>query len=403
MLHLLPVLIAVTAPAAERDDQTCIPMPDGSEFCWDADDAPVDGGPDHSAVPVRVEGIGDVVAIDAGHWATCAVRSDGALVCWGFGDDGRLGTGDAPVGAGPALAALPVHAVDVTLGWGDHACAVDRDSDLWCWGTNHHGELGVGQDDSAVPERLATVAQVAQVVTGEDHTCARHLNGRISCWGSHEDGCLGVGRRAEPARWPIRAGHVEDAVELVAGGRFVCALHTDGRVSCWGRVPGRDSRERRRPALLPPHDDLVALAAGHRHLCGLRSTGDVVCWGAHRPFVEADFRAEAPSPSGRRPEAVPLPGAVRALTAGADHTCALLVSGDVACWGDNDRGQLGDGTTTARSQPVLVQGLRDAAAIDAGDGHTCAIRETGHVVCWGDDRWGQLGIRAGAGANTDDR
>jgi alpha-tubulin suppressor-like RCC1 family protein len=403
MVRLLPILLIAAAPAIDRGGQTCTPMPDGSEFCWDTGDTPTDSGDDHSVVPQTVADLHDVVAIDAGHWATCAIRSDGELLCWGDAEGGRLGTGDESGVLGPTPTRLPVRAVDVTLGWGDHACAVDAESDLWCWGSNRQGELGVGYDDSAVPAHLTSAAQVAEVAAGEDHTCARHLNGRVSCWGSQADGCLGAGRRDGPALWPVRAGQLEDAVELVTGSRFTCALHRDGRVSCWGRVPGRKGRDRHRPAMLTPHDDVVTLAAGLRHLCALRAGGDVICWGAHRPFVESDFHNDGSRSRPLGAQRVPFPGAVRALTAGEDHSCGLLVTGHVACWGDNDRGQLGDGTTVARVEPVLVRGLADAVAIDAGDGHTCAIRERGSVVCWGDDRWGQLGNRARSGANPDDR
>src|SRR5688572_7326590 len=71
------------------------------------------------------------------------------------------------------------------------------------------------------------------------------------------------------------------------------------------------------------------------------------------------------------------------VVAGWDHTCALLISGRIACWGDNSGGQLGDGTFDDRTRPVMVLDLRDIVEVAAGFQHTCARRVSGTVLCWG--------------------
>jgi alpha-tubulin suppressor-like RCC1 family protein len=82
---------------------------------------------------------------------------------------------------------------------------------------------------------------------------------------------------------------------------------------------------------------------------------------------------------------------VTALAAGAMHTCALLETGTVQCWGMNLSRQLGDGTATNRATPTEVVGLRGVTALAAGAMHTCALLETGTVQCWGNNAFGQLG------------
>jgi hypothetical protein len=152
--------------------------------------------------------------------------------------------------------------------------------------------------------------------------------------------------------------------------------------------------------------ETVAIAAGWHHTCALTSIGAVKCWGTNRDgqlgAVSADQCVDAYNggitfPCSRSPlDVTGLDSGVVAIAAGWRHTCAVMANGGVKCWGANDLGQLGDGTTNASATPVDVVGLGSRATdISAGDAHTCVRTIGGRLMCWGYNGSGQLGIGPG--------
>ncbi|MBC7693681.1 MAG: hypothetical protein H7222_18085, partial [Methylotenera sp.] len=129
----------------------------------------------------------------------------------------------------------------------------------------------------------------------------------------------------------------------------------------------------------------VQIANSNSHTCALLTSGAVKCWGNNGNGQLGDGTTTSSSTP------VLVPGVTAsAVSAGDSHTCALLTSGAVKCWGYNGNGQLGDGTTTNSSTPLLVPGVT-ASAVSAGDSHTCALLTSGAVKCWGANWNGQLG------------
>jgi alpha-tubulin suppressor-like RCC1 family protein len=133
----------------------------------------------------------------------------------------------------------------------------------------------------------------------------------------------------------------------------------------------------------------TVVATGDNHTCALTEAGVVECWGANDLGQLGSF---ATQPARANPARVPgLTGKATAITSGANHSCALMSSGRVRCWGANDSGQLGDGTFRAHNRPVTVRGLSNAIVVSAGGDHTCAMTKAGALLCWGWNYWGQLG------------
>ncbi|WP_428265177.1 RCC1 domain-containing protein [Haliangium sp.] len=369
----------------------------------------------------------------AGGAHTCIRLDTGAIRCWGFGGDGRLGYGnpnsigdDEPASAGGDVD-VGGSVVQVATG-SNHTCALHTTGEIRCWGQNLDGRLGypgvdqIGDDETpASVESVDVGGTVIQVVTGRDHACALLQTGDVRCWGHGGNGRLGYGNTSSIGddEVPSTAGDVDvggRVVQVAAGGVHTCALLETGHVRCWGQ--GRDGQLGYANAQSIGDDEapssagdvdvggtVVQITAGEKHTCALLEIGTVRCWGAGAGGVLGYGNTvsrgddEAPSVAGD----VDVGGQVIQIAAGYRHTCALLASGYVRCWGNEGIGQLGYGNVDAIGDDEVPASAGNVdvggtvVAIAAGKGHTCALLDTGAVRCWGEE----LGGRLGYGNNAD--
>ena len=301
---------------------TCARRASGAVDCWGQNDwgQVGDGTTTSRSAPVAVVGLAGAAEISAGWEHTCARRVSGAVDCWGW-SFGLLG-------APPVAVAGLADAVDLSAG-GQQTCAVRASGSVACWGVNNNGELGDGTTTtSSAPVTVVGLADAVEVSAALQHTCARRASGAVVCWGLNDRGQLGDGTTTDSFT-PVAVAGLADAVEISSGWEDTCARRASGTVVCWGFHYGSTT-----PVAVSGVDDAVQISLGGP-LCARRASGAVVCGYTTLRAAGGVFDAVE-------------------IAAGAGHVCARRATGVVVCWGRNNWGQLGDGTTVDRSDPVAV-------------------------------------------------
>jgi alpha-tubulin suppressor-like RCC1 family protein len=372
-----------------------------------------------------------VQEISASGTYTCAM-ADNTGWCWGANSTGQLGNKTntntkLPVKVlksdGTTLTNM-VHVVASVNG--SYTCAITDTNLLWCWGANSSGQLGNGttvNTNGAIRVKKSaslTLDAVSDVSLGAEHTCAI-VTTTVYCWGNSlygETGLGTIGTKTTYATVVINADGTPftGVSEISAGFRHTCAVKS-GNVWCWGLdlqgQLGDDAlrANKTNPVQVVKSDgstlsDVTHVSSRGFHTCAMTSAGEMWCWGYNEFGQIGDGTTLAGTvgsnitPPGRtravqvlQSAGTPLTG-VTAIAVGYNSSCALI-SGAAWCWGLNDKGQLGDGTTTNRLYPVQVimtngTPLANVDSISSGGQHTCAVANQ-KALCWGDNSAGQLG------------
>jgi len=385
------------------NEHTCLVRDDGALFCWGRNDVGQLGLGTNTDVfvPTRVALPGPASAVALGVSHTCVLMADGAVFCWGVAGSGQLGTGVLQATNKPPVVGLGLGepAVEVVTG-GQHTCARLASGTVKCWGYNSEGQIDLGLPLAvALPTVVPLGPGVEQLALGRDFSCARYTKGNVRCWGSNEFGQLGAptadgGLRSGPVDVTMPLGSMANitAVQLAAGFYTVCAVLSDRGLACWGYGAygsiGDGATNARRTPVRAQIVDVERVAVGNRHTCAVRAGGEVQCWGTgERGQLGDGVGVLRPVPMATN--LAPQP--VEQLVAGGASTCVRTKSGQVHCWGDNGRGQLGIGGASAISSPRLLQGIGPASGIALGRKHTC-LRDSAGLRCWGANERGALGL-----------
>lgn len=303
-----------------------------------------------------------------------------------------------------------VEAAQVSAGF-NHSCLIDSSGKAACFGKNTDSQLGDGGTGRQLaPRAVALLSGVSAISAGKEHTCAIAApNQSAYCWGDDTNGELGNGAGGDSAQ-PQLIELTSSTSSIAAGEDHTCAV-ISGAVKCWGsRANGKlgDYCEATTCNTSMPtpssvfYSDFSLLAAcsrvgvGREHSCALLTNGTVACWGQNNNGQLGDGSSDAFSSTVRTVSTLT---SATDLAVGDYHTCAVQ-GGKVFCWGKNGTRQLGQPTGDSFNTPQEVPALSGITAVNAGSGFTCALTNANTIKCWGDNSKGQTASGEGTASAT---
>ncbi len=319
-------------------DHSCALTTTGSVCCWGGNkNGQLGNGTNaNSLVPVAVRGISTATSIAAGSYHTCATLADGSLQCWGkadslieYGKDSNM-----------PITIAGISAVTSVVSGGLDNCVAGGGA-VQCW-PEYWVVQGVPQPATVLSSGASSVA------IGDHHVCAVVNDEQIVCQGENGNGQLGDGSTTDSSSFvtvtglsPSTTGKV---TSVVVGTAHSCALFEDSHIECWGNYAQAGGISGTQTTPYPingpnGNEKLLAISAYGFNTCGIHLDGTAWCMGT---ITNSSY-----------------PSALRdgvTIAVGAGHACAVLKNGSVQCWGRNESGELGDGTTNASSEPVTVGG-----------------------------------------------
>jgi len=339
------------------------------------------------------------IHVSAGGTHSCAVSADHRAWCWGSNLRGQLGDGGTADRLLPTRVAGGLLFLDVTAGdW--HTCGITTDNRAYCWGLDDAGELGTAGSAACSgkicrqPVAVAGSRRWRQISAGVSHTCAVTLDDKGFCWGEGDNGELGDGKSVGVNR-PVAVSGGLVFRQLTAGAAFTCGLTKANAVYCWGWNPYGQLGDRTKISRPTPGKVFGGLSfrqvrAGFFFACGVTIDDVAYCWGNN-----FDGRTGTGKDDPRILKPTPVAGGLRfsRVTAGLGHGCGVAITGRAWCWGNNALGELGNGSLENSPVPVAVPGFRTWLEVRAGPdaAHTCGISTAGQAFCWGWNNSGQLG------------
>jgi uncharacterized repeat protein (TIGR02543 family) len=368
-----------------------------------------------------------IIQVSLGSLYSAALTSNGRLFTWGYNGYGQLGDGTTVRKSTPTeitnrfSLSTGDKIIQVSLGE-YHSAALTSNGRLFTWGLNYYGQLGDGtttnrSNPTEITSRfsLATGDQIIQVSLGYEHSAALTSSGRLFTWGSNRYGRLGDGthsNRSTPTeitnRFSLATG--DKIIQVSLGNVHSAALTSNGRLFAWGdndygqlgdgtTINKSTPTEIRNRFILATGDKIISVSLGYLHSAALTSNGRLFTWGWNYSGQLGDGTTSNKSNPREITSRFSLATGdqIIQVSLGYDYSAALTSSGRLFTWGSNGYGRLGDGTTTSKLTPteitnrfILATGDK-IISVSLGEYHSAALTSSGRLFAWGDNDYGQLG------------
>jgi alpha-tubulin suppressor-like RCC1 family protein len=280
-----------------------------------------------------------------------------------------------------------------------HSIALMKNNEIYSWGSGFFGQLGLGHtEDVSVATKMDFIfpALIETVVCGVNHTFALLCNSEVFCWGKNGHGQLGLGDRKNRLV-PTKLTFTAPVKSLSCGGYHTFAFLKNGDIFCWGcNEEGQLGLDHRERVSLPTKFEfqfparIKSLVCGWLHTVAHLINGEIFSWGS-------DYYGQLGLGGGGGTKSIPMkiefPTQVKYVVCGTEHTVVQLTTNELYCWGQNDYGQLGVGDRKDKYVPIRLTFKFPAQVkqLVCGSQHTLALLQTGDVFSWGYNNYGQLG------------
>lgn len=349
------------------------------------------------------------------------------VLSWGYDRFGQLGIDFQKVidkEKPAAIVSIDQPVVELAAGLG-HSLALTENGEVYAWGNNSNGQLGLGGlDNKATPQKLTNLSNIQAIAASQFHSLALDKEGRVWSWGLNWSGQLGDGTyKNSPV--PVQVKDLTEVTAIGTGYRFSFALKKDGSVWVWGADCEHNSETEYKkiiesfsgsldiagsyfdadesnvdefneaancigenwiniksnvPVQLKALSEIKQVSAGYGHLMALKNDGTVWSWGCNK-YGQLGFGNLGNTDEVKEPRQIPNIPPIKEISAGFRHSILLDETGRVWGWGHNRWGQVGNENTDDQSSPMLVEGIEKVKSVHAGLDYTLMLDEEGQL--WG--------------------
>lgn len=375
----------------------CAVRSDKTLHCWGLNTSGQAGTGTGDALflrPAQAGGASDWKTVNSGSTFTCALAETGKISCFGTNSSGQLADGTTTARTVPTPIVGDISDWTSVSSGSTHACALRVDGSLYCWGANNRGQVGDGTTNNATSPLLVDSGPWLAVSAGTEFTCGLKMDHSVWCWGLNTSRQLGDGTTTQ-RMVPTRESTIAvDWASVAAGNAFACATKMDGTRHCWGTNSLGQAADGTTSSVVTPKacdmatDWGTTIELGDFSGCAQKKNGTMLCWGDGSSGQTGLPGDETPKLT---PAQVGQDADWTAVSTGFRFACGIRMSGELSCWGSNARAATGMGYLADRADPTAVSMDMDWERIDVQLDNGCGIRTGGNMYCWGRNVYGHLG------------